>query len=70
MSTRKSANADTQFGKIRDAKGYYNEGDKKYKILKEEYLGPMKQTLFKAYFLFLLIMQYPVELHYKSIKDW
>ena len=28
----KSTNADTQFGKIRDAKGYYNEGDKKFKI--------------------------------------
>ena len=28
----KSANEDTQFGKIRDAKGYYNEGDKKFKI--------------------------------------
>ena len=31
---QKKTNLDSQFGSIRDAKGYYNEGDKKFKIFK------------------------------------
>ena len=46
------------------------KGIRSLKFLKEEYLGPMKQTLFKAYFQYPLIMLYPAELHYKFTKDW
>ena len=46
---QKKTNLDSQFGSIRDAKGYYNEGDKKFKIFQEVFLEPMKPIHLKAY---------------------
>ena len=47
------------------------KGIRSIKFLKEEYLGPMKQTLFQS--LFPISINHAVSSrigYYKSIKDW
>ena len=47
---QKKTNLDSQFGSIRDAKGYYNEGDKKFKIFQGGVFRTNETNSFKSLF--------------------
>ena len=57
---QKKTNPDSQFGSIRDAKGYYNEGDKKFKIFQGGVFRTNETNSFKSLFPLPLITLFQV----------